>query len=424
MSIVYLTWDGPGCEYLQSLFFPVLQRLGEPVGVLELSYGTREEAERTRAAAAARGVDYLRVSIPPIPYSGVRSAVGIAAGIPLLPRYLRSRQADVLMIRNVMSGLIALSTRRLHRDLAMVFDSDGFLPDERVDFVGWSSSGWAYRLLRDVESQLVRVSDAVLARTEQGSEILRARGGAGLDDETFWAIPNGKDPEEFRPGSSDERQSVRAELGFTPQDLVLVYCGSLGPQYLPEQLLELSAQVYRAHPETRLLILTASLDRAREMLAARTDLPPGMAVAQRVPPSEVARYLRAADVGLALRRPSFSQRGVSPIKVAEYLLTGIPIVCNDGVSDVTGRLADNCSVLLLPDVTPSALQRAAAWVPAAAADPERKIAARRIGQELFSLETAATSYRHAIETARARRSRRVGAMGTENANAMGFRQAP
>jgi glycosyltransferase involved in cell wall biosynthesis len=50
-------------------------------------------------------------------------------------------------------------------------------------------------------------------------------------------------------------------------------------------------------------------------------------------PLDVPMYLSAADVGIAFYKPALSRLATSPVKLAEYLACGLPVVINAGVGD-------------------------------------------------------------------------------------------
>jgi glycosyltransferase involved in cell wall biosynthesis len=52
-----------------------------------------------------------------------------------------------------------------------------------------------------------------------------------------------------------------------------------------------------------------------------------------VPSDQVALYLSAGDLGLLPRRPSLVNQVASPVKFAEYLAAGLPVLTNQGVGD-------------------------------------------------------------------------------------------
>ena len=53
-----------------------------------------------------------------------------------------------------------------------------------------------------------------------------------------------------------------------------------------------------------------------------------------LPHKDVQRHLMAADVGLLLRTPSVINRVACPIKVAEYLAAGVPVLASQGIGDL------------------------------------------------------------------------------------------
>src|SRR5205823_4645121 len=79
-----------------------------------------------------------------------------------------------------------------------------------------------------------------------------------------------------------------------------------------------------------------------------------------VRPDVMARTLAAADLGIALRRPTFSQRAVCPIKVAEYLMCGLPVLA-EPVGDLREQLAEREVACLIDADDAAELERAADW---------------------------------------------------------------
>ena len=58
-------------------------------------------------------------------------------------------------------------------------------------------------------------------------------------------------------------------------------------------------------------------------------------------PSEIPRYLSAADVGLSFVKATYATQSRSPTKIPEYLAAGLPIIANSGVGDVDKLITDD-----------------------------------------------------------------------------------
>jgi len=54
---------------------------------------------------------------------------------------------------------------------------------------------------------------------------------------------------------------------------------------------------------------------------------------------EVPGYLAAADVGLLLREPCLVNRVASPVKFAEYLAAGLPVLLTEQIGDYSALAA-------------------------------------------------------------------------------------
>jgi glycosyltransferase involved in cell wall biosynthesis len=70
---------------------------------------------------------------------------------------------------------------------------------------------------------------------------------------------------------------------------------------------------------------------------AKVDL-----VTRSVVPAEVPSYLSASDVGLCFRHRFPSQLSCSPIKLAEYLACGLPVVSTSGCGDYDELIETKC----------------------------------------------------------------------------------
>jgi glycosyltransferase involved in cell wall biosynthesis len=288
----------------------------------------------------------------------------------------------------------ALATLCTRNTLPIVFDADGLPADERVEFAALRPTGAVYRMLRDIEAQGVRRANTVITRSPAASEILIARAGPPVDPTKFHVVVNGRDPQLFDIGQDADRGAVRAELVVSSDAPLLVYSGSIGAQYRLDLIARLFQSVRSYRPDAHLLMLTGSPVLARSMLKDVGGDSKAVSVLQATP-QEVPRYLAAADVGLAYRASSFSMQAVAPVKLAEYLLCGLPVV---GTAKVGDTAAAQAAGVFLDDGEGG--DQAARWVIDAIL-PNRtamRAAAREVGLANFSLTRSVAQYRRAIES--------------------------
>lgn len=396
MNILFVTWDGPQVSYLEGLFLPIFQALqseGIHFHILQFTWGNNESIEARRIACQSAGCGYeaIKVIRKPIALGSLVSAV---TGSKHITRTIKQQKIDIVMPRSTLPALSTLLALR-NRSEPLVFDADGLPLDERVDFSGQSSSGFVYRLLRDIEAQAVRRADVVLTRSTKAVHILLARAGSLTSSAKFHIVSNGRDTKIFTVGSAESRATTRASLGLTENTPLLVYAGSIGPQYCITEMLRLFELVLEKNSASRLLILTGSPDLIHQMLKSRPKLIE-LIIIKSVTTKEVPTYLACADLGLAFRQTTFSMQGVSPIKIGEYLLCGLPLVATSGIGDTC--VIDTKVGHLVKVMNEVELQEVADWfigevLPVRAKMREQ---CRYVGTEYFSLEACVKSYKRAL----------------------------
>jgi glycosyltransferase involved in cell wall biosynthesis len=143
-------------------------------------------------------------------------------------------------------------------------------------------------------------------------------------DRLYWA-PDGVDLQRFDPPV--EKTAARARLGL-PAGTIICHCGHLYPGRGVEETIDALA----ALPEALLLLVggdPADIDRVRAFAGAR-GLSGRVRCEGTVPNGKIPLYLWAAD---ALVMPYTSRtptvRGMSPLKMFEYMAAARPIVATD-----------------------------------------------------------------------------------------------
>jgi glycosyltransferase involved in cell wall biosynthesis len=185
--------------------------------------------------------------------------------------------------------------------------------------------GWGRWLERHAERPALHAASLVACGTEVVAEQV-AR--LGVPRERLLVTPTGVDLELF--AEPVDRADARAALGLG-EELVVGWVGSFRPFHGLDQLVRAAARL----SGIRLLLVGDGPERtATEALARELGVPAtftGM-----VPHEGLARVLGAMDVGVALARPGEAFH-YSPLKVAEYLAAGLPVVV-PRVASLTERL--------------------------------------------------------------------------------------
>jgi glycosyltransferase involved in cell wall biosynthesis len=167
----------------------------------------------------------------------------------------------------------------------------------------------------------------------------------------------------------------------------LVYVGALGGWYLTDEMAEFLAVAHQRDPSTFALILTQS---AAEPLIERFrvhGLPERAYLIQRVAPEEIPRYLKAADLALSFIKPCYSKVSSSPTKLAEYLASGIPVVCSAGIGDVDEVISGDRVGVIVREFTRAAYLEALVAVEALREEQGIEERCRGCARDRFDLQT-------------------------------------
>jgi len=194
---------------------------------------------------------------------------------------------------------------------------------------------------RLVERRLVSLVDTVSVASQRLRELARAYGAA---DEDIFDAPVGADLDTFAP----RRLSEDEIAGLGLERPVVLYQGQLEHSSFAEEFVACAAKVRARVPNVSFVVVGGGVRLARLM---------DRAAALRVPVKftgyishrKVADYINAADVCVATFGADELTRCKSPLKIAEYLACGKPIVATE-VGDVA-RMAGDAALYAKPGDT-------------------------------------------------------------------------
>lgn len=270
---------------------------------------------------------------------------------------MRREGVSILHARNHVPAVMSALAMKFHK-AQLIFDIRGFMPEEYTDAGIWPENGYLYRGLKRVERYLLRVSDAFVLLTYKAREIVfPGSGDTNVRGRPIEVIPCCVDFARFTSVEQVSRESLRAELGLTGRR-VIVYLGSFGGWYMTDEMTDFLAAAHQEDPTTFSMILTQSprqlvIDRMSSLSIEKKDF-----LVTAVTPGDVPRYLKAADIAISFIKPCYSKQSSSPTKIAEYLASGLPVVCNIGIGDLDQLIENNSVGVLLREFSQSAYLKA------------------------------------------------------------------
>ncbi|MDX6575557.1 MAG: hypothetical protein QOE96_1510 [Blastocatellia bacterium] len=336
--VLYISYNGMLDPLGQSQVLPYLRELSKcGVRFTLLSFeraaafagdGPRN-CEALRRDLAADGIEWKwlryhsRPSLPATVYD-------VLNGIRCARALVRQNKIELVHARSHIAATIALALKKSF-DLKMIFDIRGLMAEEYVDAEHWREGGLPYRLTKAMERRALAASDGIVTLTERIWPAIKDWQGLINRDVMHEVSPCCVDLDLFR-FDEPERALVRTELGLQNR-FVLVYSGSVGGWYLADKMADLFAELVRMKPDSYFLWLTGGPRDLVEQLMSDRGMNASQFSVLSVKPADVPRHLCAADAGIAFYKPTFSRLATSPVKLAEYLACGLPVIINAGVGD-------------------------------------------------------------------------------------------
>jgi glycosyltransferase involved in cell wall biosynthesis len=393
-NLLFIAWDSPEANYLEGLFMPIFAGLATEynIHIIQFTWGSGDKAVRIGELCRNNGLTYIHHPIYRKPIATAGVILTVLKGTRFIKKYILDNNIDIVMPRSTMPALMVLRVKKSLQGVKIVFDADGLPLEERVDFAGLKKSSFQYSFLKNIESRMIAKADIVLARTQSAVSYLAETNN--IDKNKFHAVINGRDASLFKPGAG-QVNTVKAALGIPAEAILLVYAGSLGPQYCFAEMISIYRAVKQLHNNCYLLLLTGSgsfIENNKALLAGIEE----SVLVKQVAFTEMPKYLAAADAALALRRNFFSMKGVAPIKVGEYFLSGLPVILTPNTGDTETIFKNNEACFFINYFEDNAFDYAAKWILANYKNTEVKKVARTTGETFFSLQASVQSYKQAL----------------------------
>ena len=276
----------------------------------------------------------------------IRLRVPDAIVLPMMPRarYWRMNLGWVSMVcrRFKPSGIIGRGIFATH--MALEMRERGKIAKVCLDGRGAYAAEWEeYRVVDDerlIEQCRPLEADA-LHRSDMRISVSRAlvkhwKARYGYAGSSYVVIPCTLGIDIIDPVGQDQN-AVRAELGWSTGDRIMVYAGSTvdwqSLELVEKQLVPLLA----AEPSLKLLFLC---EESPETISLMKKFP-DQVERRWLRHEQVRRFLMACDIGILLREDSLTNRVASPTKFAEYISAGLPVLISPYLGDLSDLVMEH-----------------------------------------------------------------------------------
>ena len=358
MRIAYVSAD---------LGVPIFGRKGCSIHVQEVVRALKNRGAEVEVFSANAGgtpplgLDDLRVHSLPRPPKGdlaAREQAALAVNGELRAALAREPPYDLVYERYSLWSFAAMESARAANTPALL-EVNAPLIEEQAEHRGLVDRAGAQR----VAEQVFGAATVIVAVSEEVAAYVAQFPGTR---NKIQVVPNGVSPNRFSPGLAPTlpRPAGAFTVGFV---------GTLKPWHGLSILVEAFARLRRRHPEARLLIVGDGPERDRLVAdLAAVGSTEAVHLAGAVDASAVPGWLASMDVGVA-PYPPLAHFYFSPLKVYEYMATGLPVVASR-IGQLKSLIEEGRNGLL---VTPGDAAGLAAALERLRSDPELRA---RLGQ--------------------------------------------
>jgi len=328
IKIIYITFNGLTDPLGQSQVLPYLEDLskkGVEFYLISLEKNLKE-AKKISKKIADMGIEwyrlkYFRFNIIGMIFNNFQCS--------LLALYLVAlKGAKIIHARASQSMFAALLAKKLLK-VKTIFDMRGFWPDELADSGVIKKDSIYYKILSFLDHKSILLSDYVIMLTPEAKEIIKKN---YIGKKVTW-MPTCVDENRFK-----DKEVISFNDRFT-----VVYLGSLWSYYDMPSMIDffnvLKSKINNAH----FLILGNNKTEKLYKLFSEKKVDKKDYTVMTLPSQDVPKYLAASDVAISFLYDSYSKKAAFPTKLAEYLISGLPLAIN-AQSDYIRTLVNSNSI--------------------------------------------------------------------------------
>jgi len=249
----------------------------------------------------------------------------------------------VAICRNVFCARMALLVKKTGLLKKVVLDGRSALSAEIEEYDVFPVD-YLRKNIRAIESYSVNNSDYKIAVSQRLIDYWQQQYRCKTGNEVV--IPCTLDRKLFSESnfvSGKSAESIKKELGIEPDTITLVYAGSTAPWQSFELLEKILTPLMNKDERVKILFLSkhnSDNKRFSEKYKNRIFI-------KWLEHKDVLSYLHCCDYGLLLREQSDTNRVASPVKFAEYLYAGLPVLITENLGDFSKFVHDyNCGHII------------------------------------------------------------------------------
>jgi glycosyltransferase involved in cell wall biosynthesis len=329
-----------------------LSKLGFSISILsfEKDSNFNDNKEKIAVLLSQNSIGWI-----PLPYTAKPPVLSTIFDIRKMyvaaKKHCIDNAVKIVHCRSYISALVGLQLKK-KLGIKFIFDMRGFWADERVEGRIWNLKNPLYKLVysyfKKQEIKFLNNSDYCISLTEAGKNYIISRKDI-RSNINITVIPCCADLNHFnyQAISQETRNAKRKQFGYSSENVIYSYLGSIGTWYLLDEMLDLFGEIYETNNKARFIFFSADNPDGIFEKAKAKGLSKDVITIYKAQRAELPALLSICNASAFFIKPSFSKTASSPTKMGELMGMGIPLICNANVGDVSRIMEDTHAGILV-----------------------------------------------------------------------------
>lgn len=281
---------------------------------------TNSEFSKHTISDFSNSIDFIEIKLNSIRFLPSWAPFFIL-GFISVRKIIKDNQIKILHARSLFPALLSCLLKIFYfKKIKVIYDNRGVYIDEIIERGRWKKNGLEEKFLRQVENLLERYCDRIVVVSNHFKTHLLSKHTKNISSKIS-VISN--------------RTLVDMNINLTQKHsnkIVLVYSGSYAVWQNSSVLKKLFIQALNIFDEVIFKIISYEQDKFQSLFSDESELLQRIDIVS-VEPIKVKEELSKCNCGILLRENNLINSVSSPLKFAEYLAAGLPVLLSEGVGD-------------------------------------------------------------------------------------------
>jgi len=303
-------------------------------------------------------------------------------------RIIKQNDINIIHARSFNPSLIALTLKLImFPTVKFLFDNRGVFIDEEIYKGKLKENSLKVKILRKIEKIIINKADAIVVVSNAFKYYLTSNFEKKIKylSDKITVIPNGTEVLE-------ENERIKGE--YINNSFIGIYSGSTARWQRIPDIISLCKVGARKFSKFRLIIVTYDDQNIIKKYYLGDEILEDIIEITTLRSNEVKRHLQKGNFGVLLRDRHILNRVSCPLKFAEYLSAGLPVLISAGVGDTEKIISDyRVGVVIYNDNYEKALSEMFELV----SDTNIRDRCRKVAKQEFNLLSSITSYKNVYQ---------------------------